>query len=83
MMLKIYSLRNPILNCAAGKIEIASIEEQIPALEETIKLLLIPADPADGRNAMLEIRAGTGGDEAALFAGDLLKMYAHYIESRH
>ena len=66
-----------------AKIEIASIEEQIPALEETIKLLLIPADPADGRNAILEIRAGTGGDEAALFAGDLLKMYAHYIESRH
>ncbi|ROT13949.1 peptide chain release factor 1 [Muribaculaceae bacterium Isolate-105 (HZI)] len=66
-----------------AKIEIASIEEQIPALEETIKLLLRPADPADCRNAMLEIRAGTGGDEAALFAGDLLKMYAHYIESRH
>lgn len=54
----------------------------IPALEEEIKILLIPADPEDSRNAMLEIRAGTGGDEAAIFAGDLLKMYQKYCEGR-
>lgn len=54
----------------------------IPPLEEEIKLLLIPADPEDARNAILEIRGGTGGDEAALFAGDLLKMYQKYCESR-
>lgn len=53
-----------------------------PALEEEIKLLLIPADPEDSRNAILEIRAGTGGDEAAIFAGDLLKMYQKYCETR-
>ena len=66
-----------------AKIEISSIEQALPSMEEEIKLLLIPADPADGRNAILELRAGTGGDEAALFAGDLFKMYARYIESRH
>ena len=54
----------------------------IPALEEEIKLLLIPADPEDAKNVVLEIRGGTGGDEAALFAGDLFKMYARYCESR-
>jgi peptide chain release factor 1 len=54
----------------------------LPALEEEIKLLLIPADPEDAKNAIVEIRAGTGGDEAALFAGDLFKMYAKYCESR-
>ena len=57
-------------------------QKQIPELEETIKLLLIPADPEDARNAILEIRAGTGGDEAAIFAGDLFKMYARYCESK-
>lgn len=51
-----------------------------PALEEEIKLMLIPADPMDGRNAILEIRGGTGGDEAALFAGDLFRMYTKYCE---
>ena len=56
--------------------------EAIPALEEEIKLLLIPADPEDSKNAILEIRGGTGGDEAAIFAGDLYKMYVKYCESR-
>ncbi len=50
--------------------------------EEEIKLLLIPADPEDAKNAILEIRAGTGGDEAAIFAGDLFKMYQKYCENR-
>ena len=54
----------------------------LPALEEEIKLLMIPADPEDARNAIVEIRGGTGGDEAALFAGDLFKMYSRYCESK-
>lgn len=54
----------------------------IPTLEEEIKLLLIPADPEDAKNAIVEIRGGTGGDEAALFAGDLFKMYSKYCESK-
>ena len=53
----------------------------MPRLEEEIKLLLIPEDPEDSRNAIMEIRAGTGGDEAALFAGDLFRMYSKYCES--
>ena len=57
-------------------------EERIPLLEEEIKLLLVPADPQDDRNAVLEIRGGTGGDEAAIFAGDLFRMYAKYCESK-
>ncbi len=54
----------------------------LPELEEEIKLLLIPADPEDGKNAILEIRGGTGGDEAAIFAGDLAKMYMKYCETK-
>ena len=57
-------------------------EKQLPELEEKIKLLLVPADPQDDRNAILEIRGGTGGDEAAIFAGDLFRMYAKYCESK-
>ncbi len=56
--------------------------EQLPALEQEIKLLLIPADPEDSKNVVLEIRSGTGGDEAALFAGDLFKMYQRYCEKQ-
>lgn len=55
---------------------------QIPSLEQDIKLMLIPADPEDAKDAILEIRAGTGGDEAAIFAGDLCKMYTKYCESK-
>jgi peptide chain release factor 1 len=62
--------------------EIAALEPEITRLEEEIKLLLIPKDPQDDKNAILEIRGGTGGDEAAIFAGDLYRMYVHYIESR-
>ena len=54
----------------------------LPKLEEEIKIMLIPADPEDARNAIVEIRGGTGGDEAALFAGDLFKMYSRYCESK-
>lgn len=62
--------------------ELAECERLQPELEEKIKLLLIPKDPEDARNAVLEIRGGTGGDEAALFAGDLFKMYQRYCESK-
>lgn len=54
--------------------------KRIPKLEEEIKLMLIPEDPEDSRNAIMEIRAGTGGDEASLFAGDLFRMYSKYSE---
>jgi peptide chain release factor 1 len=56
--------------------------QRLPEIEEEIKLLLVPADPQDGKNAIVEIRGGTGGDEAAIFAGDLYKMYAKYCESK-
>ena len=62
--------------------EASACETLIPQLEEEIKLLLIPADPQDDRNAILEIRGGTGGDEAAIFAGDLFRMYAKYCERK-
>ena len=62
--------------------EIAELEPKIETLEEEIKLLLIPKDPQDAKNAIVEIRGGTGGDEAAIFAGDLLRMYTKYIESK-
>ncbi|MBR4871358.1 MAG: PCRF domain-containing protein, partial [Alistipes sp.] len=62
--------------------EIATLEPAIEKMEEEIKLLLIPKDPQDDKNAIVEIRGGTGGDEAAIFAGDLLRMYTKYIESK-
>lgn len=62
--------------------ELAEAERRIPELEEEIKLLLVPADPEDGKNVVLEIRGGTGGDEAALFAGDLFRMYSKYCEQK-
>ncbi|MBO4605408.1 MAG: peptide chain release factor 1 [Bacteroidales bacterium] len=62
--------------------EIAELEPKIPDMEANIKLLLIPADPDDGKNAIVEIRGGAGGDEAAIFAGDLFRMYQHFAESR-
>ena len=65
-----------------ARCEIAELEPAIAKMEEQIKLLLIPKDPQDEKNAIMEIRGGTGGDEAALFAGDLLRMYTKYIESK-
>ena len=62
--------------------EVADIEPKLPEMEQNIKLLLIPADPDDSKNAMVEIRGGTGGDEAAIFAGDLFRMYQHFAERR-
>ena len=62
--------------------QLDNARREIPVMEEEIKLLLIPADPEDSKNAILEIRGGTGGDEAAIFAGDLCKMYMKYCESK-
>jgi peptide chain release factor 1 len=62
--------------------EARALEDQRGAAEQAIKILLLPKDPSDGKNAILEIRGGTGGDEAALFAGDLYRMYARFAE-RH
>lgn len=60
--------------------EVADLEPQIERLEQEIKSMLLPKDPRDGRNVIMEIRAGTGGDEAALFAADLFRMYNRYAE---
>ena len=65
-----------------AKMEISELEDQIPELEEELKILLLPKDPNDEKNVILEVRAGTGGDEAALFGADLLRMYMRYAE-RH
>ncbi len=63
-----------------AKEEMDLSQERLPVLEEEIKLMLVPADPQDSKNAILEIRGGAGGDEAAIFAGDLFRMYAKYCE---
>ena len=62
--------------------EIPELGRQLEELEKQIQLLLLPKNPDDSRNIIIEIRAGTGGDEAALFARDLFQMYAHYVEAR-
>jgi peptide chain release factor 1 len=62
--------------------EIAALEQKLTASEQAMRLMLLPRDPYEGRPILLEIRAGTGGDEAALFAGDLFRMYQRYGESR-
>ena len=66
-----------------AKEELEELESKITEMEENIKLLLLPKDPEDEKNAILEIRAGTGGDEASIFAGDLFRMYSKYCESKH
>ena len=66
-----------------AKAELDEISGQVEPLEEKIKLLLIPGDPEDSKNAVLEIRAGTGGDEASIFAGDLYRMYSKFCEDRN
>lgn len=62
--------------------ELAALEEKLPRIEEDLRMALIPRDPEDARDAILEIRAGTGGDEASLFAGDLFRLYSRYAEQR-
>jgi peptide chain release factor 1 len=65
-----------------AEMELPQLRERLPAAEAAVKLALIPKDAADGKPALLEIRPGTGGDEAALFAADLLRMYQRYAENR-
>ena len=65
------------------KEELQSSKERIPQLEEELKFLLIPKDPNDDKNVILEIRAAAGGDEAAIFAGDLFRMYSRYSINFH
>jgi peptide chain release factor 1 len=65
-----------------ARLQIDEVEPKIPEMEENIKLLLIPPDPEDNKNAIVEIRGGTGGDEAAIFAGDLFRMYSKYCENK-
>jgi peptide chain release factor 1 len=65
-----------------AKAELEQLNTLIPEMEEEIKRLLIPVEPEDEKNAVIEIRAGTGGDEASIFAGDLFRMYSKYFENR-
>ncbi len=67
---------------AMAREELDECQKSLTALEDEIRLLLLPADPEDSKNAILEIRGGTGGDEAAIFAGDLFKMYSKFCESK-
>ena len=63
--------------------EVADLEERLANLEDRLKILLLPKDPNDEKNIMLEVRAGTGGDEAGIWAGDLVRMYSRYAESQN
>ena len=65
-----------------AKEELEEVKSKLPALEETIRFMLIPKDPEDAKNVVLELRAGTGGDEASIFAGDLYRMYTKYCERK-
>src|SRR5690554_4278016 len=65
-----------------AQLQLEEAKERLPELEEEIKFMLIPKDPEDAKNVMVEIRAGTGGDEASIFAGDLYRMYTKYCEGR-
>lgn len=65
-----------------AKLQLEEAKNDLPGLEDEIKLLLIPKDPEDSKDVVMEIRAGTGGDEASIFAGDLFRMYSKYCESK-
>ncbi|MCS7012920.1 MAG: peptide chain release factor 1 [Chloroherpetonaceae bacterium] len=77
----LYAEKDPEMHTLA-QAEYDELSEQLPQLEEKLKMLLLPKDEADSRNAIVEIRAGTGGDEAALFAADLFRMYQRYAERK-
>src|SRR5438270_11297887 len=68
---------------AYAESELASLQARLAKIEEEIKLLLLPKDPHDEKNVVLEIRAGTGGDEATLFAAEIFRMYSRYAETQH
>ena len=65
-----------------AKMEMETAQERKPLLEEEIRFMLVPKDPEDAKNAVMEIRAGTGGDEASIFAGDLHRLYTKYCEGK-
>ncbi|WP_108803359.1 peptide chain release factor 1 [Aquimarina sp. Aq107] len=65
-----------------AKMQLEEAKEELPALEEKIRYMLVPKDPEDAKNCVVEIRAGTGGDEASIFAGDLFRMYTKYCEGK-
>lgn len=65
-----------------AKMQLDEAEEEVPKLEEKIRMMLIPKDPEDAKNAVVEVRAGTGGDEASIFAGDIYKMLTKYCENK-
>ncbi|MCK4698898.1 MAG: peptide chain release factor 1, partial [Bacteroidales bacterium] len=65
-----------------AKLELEELNEKLPGMEGNLKLLIIPEDPEDDKNAVVEIRAGTGGDEASIFAGDLYRMYTKFCENK-
>lgn len=65
-----------------AKMQLEEAKEELPALEEKIRFMLVPKDPEDAKNCVVEIRAGTGGDEASIFAGDLYRMYTKYCEGK-
>ena len=69
-----------MIDMAKGELE--EVKSKLPELEETIRFMLIPKDPEDSKNIVMELRAGTGGDEASIFAGDLYRMYTKYCESK-
>ena len=75
-------MRNWLKTIRCCKNDIDELEARSATLENDIKLLLLPKDPNDEKNIFLEIRAGTGGDEAALFVGDLFKMYNHFADNQ-
>jgi len=77
----IYSKIDPEL-VELAKLELDELEPELERLEEQLKMLLLPKDPEDSRNCIVEIRAGTGGEEAALFAADLFRMYTRYAENK-
>ena len=66
-----------------AKMQLEEVEAELPKIEEDLKVLLIPKDPDDSKNVVVEIRAGTGGDEASIFAGDLYRMYTKFSESKN
>ncbi|MGD1905060.1 MAG: peptide chain release factor 1 [Leptolyngbyaceae cyanobacterium] len=66
-----------------ASLEVSELEEQVETLEHRLKVLLLPRDPNDDKNIMLEVRAGTGGDEAGIWAGDLVRMYSRYAEGQN
>src|SRR5690606_27822678 len=65
-----------------AKMQLEESKESLAELEDKIRIMLVPKDPEDAKNVVMEIRAGTGGDEASIFAGDLYKMYTKYAESK-